>query len=405
MGFISDFFARFAGRTVYIGGISARSRPWSRSVETQEICRSILDCNASHTAKGQVLHVVMDDRGRVKEIKRSSNYTKLFMRPNPMMTSYDFLYAMSWQLDLKNTAMAWIQWDERMQPAAIWPIAYGQFEIRGVIGGGYAVQFNDMDGAMHTLPLEDVVLLRRHYDGSGVAGEDNGPVQSTIDMVTSLDAGLTDAVNVSNKIHGILKSKKAMLSPDFVKQGQADFISRMKSAADGGGIVAVDASEDYVPINVTTWAANAAQMQQITNRLYAYWRTPPEVVNNSASEQTMQNYYDSIIEPRWAEMSAAFTAALFSRQEQDRGNRILMFGGAATGASWTTKLAIITDVKETGLLTVNEQRELLGYAPVEDGDQRLVSLNYIKSTDQSQYQTGAATSAPAANANGGNANV
>lgn len=387
MGIFSDFFGRLRATMVFING-GARSTQWNRSIREQDICTSILDCNASHTAKAQVLHVVMDKQGRVSKVKRDSAYTKLFQRPNSMMSGYDFLYAMSWQLDEKNTALAWIQWGSGMVPEAIWPISYTSFEFRKIRGGGYAVEFIDTDGDYHALPLEDMVVLRRHFDGSNIGGRSNSPVNETIEMVQSLDDGLKSAVEVSNKIHGLLKQKKAMLSQDAVKQSQSDFIDRMKSAATSGGVITLDATEEYTPLNVTAWAANAAQTKQISDRLFAYWRTPLEVVSNTASEQTMQNYYDSIIEPRWQAMSAAFTAALFSSGEQNTGNRILLFGGAATGASWATKLSIVTNTKEMGLLTVNEYRELLGYAPVEDGDERLVSLNYVKSSDQSKYQTG-----------------
>lgn len=43
---------------------------------------------------------------------------------------------------------------------------------------------------------------------------------------------------------------------------------------------------------------------------------------------------------------------------------------------------------DRGALTINEYRELMYYGPVEDGDQRLVSLNYVKVGDQSLYQVG-----------------
>lgn len=388
MGIFSKFFPKKSNQqTLYISGLGARSKPWNHSIEEQEISRAILDCNATHTAKAQVLHVVQDSSGRVKQIKHNSPYTKLFQQPNSLMSAYDFLYAISWQLDLKNTALAWIQWDEKMQPAAIWPISYSQFEFRQIVGGGYAVQFYDMDGEQHILPLEDMVVLRRHYDGSGIAGNGNAPAAETIEMVQSLDDGLKDAVNVSNRVHGILKQKKAMLAAKDVTKSQNDFIERMKNAALSGGIVTTDSTEEYVPLTVNAWSANAAQMKQVTDRLYGYWRVPQEVVCGTASEQTMQNYYDSIIEPRWLAMSQAFTTALFSQSEKNFGNKILIFGGAATGASWQTKLSIVTDTKELGLLTVNEYRELLGYAPVEDGDNRLVSLNYIKSEDMTEHQT------------------
>ena len=58
------------------------------------------------------------------------------------------------------------------------------------------------------------------------------------------------------------------------------------------------------------------------------------------------------------------------------------------GTSLQTRINIIAQSKEIGILSINEQRELLGYPPVEGGDKRLVSLNYIDSEDQSEYQSG-----------------
>ena len=43
---------------------------------------------------------------------------------------------------------------------------------------------------------------------------------------------------------------------------------------------------------------------------------------------------------------------------------------------------------DRGAITINEYRELLYYEPIEDGDVRMVSLNYVKEGDQSQYQVG-----------------
>lgn len=162
-----------------------------------------------------------------------------------------------------------------------------------------------------------------------------------------------------------------------------------QASKSGSGIVTLDATEEYTPLNVTAWSATAAQMEQIYGRLYTFYRTPKAVVDNTATEQQVQNFLESRIEWRWRMMSEAFTFALFSRREQDFGNRILFFGGAAAGASMRTRLDILRETKETGELTTNERRELLGFGPVDGGDERMVSLNFVKSADQSLYQLGA----------------
>lgn len=387
MGIFSKFIRPWKGRTVYIGGPGIRTGAADIDIERQELCSAIIDCNATHVAKGQVLHVVQDKDGRVSTIKRSSEYTRLFLRPNSMMTKQDFLYSMAWQLQLTNLAIAWVKWDGN-HPVEVWPLVYLDMEVREKIGGGYAVEFTEPDGHRQIVDMEDLIVLRRKYNGIGYTGQGNQAVKNSLEMVNSLDEGLKQAVQISNKIHGLLKQKKSMLSDTSTEAAQKSFIERMDKAAKNGGVVALDAMEEYQPLSVTAWTANAVQQKQITDRIYSYWRTPEEVVNNTASEQVMQNYYDSIVEPIWEEMAEAFTNALFTRKEQAFGSKILVTSGAATGASWSTKLSIVSNTKDLGLLTPNEYRELLGYAPVEDGDERLVSLNYIKSSDQSAYQTG-----------------
>ena len=44
--------------------------PYAIEVEKSDICRAILDCNATRFAKGQVLHVRKDSGNRIVEIKR-----------------------------------------------------------------------------------------------------------------------------------------------------------------------------------------------------------------------------------------------------------------------------------------------------------------------------------------------
>ena len=389
MGIFDRFISFFTGRSSYLVTQGARSSWPSATADNSDIIESIIHCNATHASKGQVFHVVMDEKGRTKNILRSSPYSKLFRQPNPYMSTRDMMYVMRRQAERTNTAMAYIEWDDRMKPREIWPIAYRKWEIQKIVDApGYAVVFTDMDGIEHKVHLEDVVIVRNRYDGSGMSGSGMEAIEKVLELQNDVDEGVKDALTISNKIHGILRQKKAMLSNDDVKKAQDDFIERMKEAAKNGGIVATDSMEEYKDISVTPYNTNAATTNIITGRLYAYYQTPLEVVNNTASEQVMQNYYTSVIEPWWLALAQALTNALFTRTQRDYGNKIVVYGAELAGASWQTKLNILDKVKETGDLTRNERREILGYAPVEGGDEFEVSLNFIKDSDQSAYQMG-----------------
>ena len=389
MGFLSNFIKSLVSRTAYISGYGTRSVNVNTDVTDDATCVAVLDTNATHVSRGQILHVLKDQNGRIREIRRTSDYTKLFARPNPMMTSQEFKYAMAWQAQVTNTAFAWIRWDERMHPIEVWPLVYLEFEIRKLVGReGYAVELRTPEGERVTVSMEDLVVLRRKYDGSTYMSQSNKALNGSLMMVQEMYASLQKAMEVSNKIHGLFSQKNAMLATKSAEQAQKDFVKRIQAADKSGGIVALDSTEVYTPLTVSTWATDADQMKELEKRLYTFWRTPEEVVKNTATEQTMMNYFDSIVEPFWEEMGEAFTKALFTRREQDFGNAIIVTSGAATGASWATKLNIINSTKEIGLLTKNQYLELLGYPPTDDGDVSYVSLNYIKSTDMSKYQVG-----------------
>ena len=387
MGLFGKLFNFIKVRYVY-GGASSRSAPFNKEAYEQEIVRAVIDCIATHAAKAEAMHVILDKDGRIKEIKRNSPYVKLLnQRPNPLMTGFDLKYKLVTHVETNTTAMCYIKWNG-MQPEMIIPIQYNHFEILPINGGGYAVQFDDYEGTQNALNIEDVVILRKFFNSRDVGGDGNGPIYNTLDMQKASDEGLMQALSVSNKVRGLLKQKKAMLSPEDVTKATDEFTARFEKAAKEGGIVGVDSMEEYAPLNVTPWSANAAQMKEIRENILRYWRVSNAILMSDYTESQWQAFYESVIEPRLIQMGQAFTNVCFTQRERDSGNRIIFNSSVLLNTAMQTKVNILSAAREIGLFTKNELREMFGYAPVEGGDEAQVSLNYVKATDQSLYQTG-----------------
>ena len=51
-----------------------------------------------------------------------------------------------------------------------------------------------------------------------------------------------------------------------------------------------------------------------------------------------------------------------------------------------TKINLIKELSPVGILSINEGREIFNLAPVEGGEKRLISLNYIDSEKANEYQ-------------------
>lgn len=387
MGLLEKLFGFMRVNYVY-AGLSSRSAPFNKEAYQQEIVRSVIDAIATHAAKAEALHVVLDKDGRVKEIKRNSPYVKLLnQKPNPLMTGYDLKYKLIAHVQDKTTAMCYVKWNGTT-PEMMIPIPFDKWEINAIVGGGYAVTFLDYWGVERALNVEDIVILRKFYNRREVGGDGNDPILKTLEMIQASNEGLLSALSVSNKVRGIVKQKKAMLSEEDVKKSQDEFSKRFQDAAENGGIVGIDSMEEYTPLNVTPWAANAIQMKEIRENVLRYWRISEAILQSDYTESQWQSFYESVIEPLLIQMGQAFTNVCFTQRERDAGNRIVFNTSILLNTSMQTKVGIVTASREIGLFTRNELREMFGYAPIEGGDEAEVSLNYVKSSDQSKYQTG-----------------
>lgn len=389
MGFLSNLFRRETVRLAY-PFVSGNIASFDGVAYEHELVRGIIDAIASHAAKADAMHVVVDAQGRIKEIKHNSPYTKLLnAQPNPMMTGYDLKYRMFSQLQQYTTAFCYVRWNG-IAPEMLLPVDYSSVKVFRD-GVNYFAEVTWKDGGQATVPLDDLIVLRKMFGNGEAMGDGNGPLQNTLDVIKAGDEGFKEAVSVSNKVRGIFKAKKPMLSPGD-KQAMADtFAAQFAAAAKSGGIVAIDAMEEYTPLTAQTMTVGATQMQEIKKNLYRYWHVCEAFVTGDYTDSQFQASFDGAIEPCLIQASQAFTNGFFTPTERNHGNRIIFNTSTLIHASVDTKIKLLQTARENGLFTVNEQRELFGFSPVEGGDERMVSLNYVKATDQSKYQTGEQT--------------
>lgn len=388
MGLFDKFFKKVKIRWNNFLGYQNTSAPFDKEAWYHDTFRATVDAIATHAAKGQFKAVKLNKDGKVEATFENDKMVRLLnIRPNNIMTATEFKYRMVAALETKTTAVAYIRWNG-LTPEAVYPVDFTNYEFRELQGGGIAIVVTDMEGQEHPFDLKDCVVIRKFYNDRLASGDGNDPVYKVLDMSKASDEGFINALNVANKIRGMVKNKKAMMDPADVKKNQEEFARRFEEAAQKGGIFSVDSMEDFKELNLTPWAANSTQMKEINNRIYSYLRTSEKIVQNTYNEQEGMAWYEGKIEPIWQMLAEAFTTAYYSKHEIECGNRLIVSGGILMGSSIETRVRVLEATKETGELTTNERRELLGFAPVKDGDDRQVSLNFVKAKDQSKYQKG-----------------
>lgn len=345
--------------------------------------RAIINCVASNCAKFKVSHI---RRGRDNKVQLiNDNLNRLLnIRPNEWMSAYDFIYKVISQLYSDGNVFIKVKTDSKGEVLGLYPLSYQSLELREHAGVLY-LRFT-FNGTVEAIPYSEIIHLRRFFNGHDILGTGNDCLREPIGILTSLRQALQNMVRNCTRIRGILKVNGIMKRSDKEKM-LAEFDEKLTSKT-GSQHAIVDNTADYQQLNNDLKTAEHNQMDFAQREVYQYYGLNQKIVGAEYSSTEWQSFYQNVIQPLAVQMSQEFTSKLFTPQELRYGHEIVFSTDRLQYSNLNEKINLIARCQQSGILTINEIRELLGYEPVDDGDVRQISLNYVKNTDQSIYQTG-----------------
>ena len=371
-----------------LNGYSNEYTPFSGAAYDDATVRSCVDTIARHASKLNPRHIVKKEGKVMRVLDDRLNYL-LSVQPNPLMTSAEFIEKLVNQYFTTNNLFVYIQRDMMADVVALWPLDFSQVSLyedsRGVI---YA-KFTFGVGLQTTVPYEDIVHIRRHYNRDEMFGDPEARMlKEDLTLLKAVKASIVNVVKNYGRLRGIVKFMQT-LRPEDMKRHFEEFVGNFVSdVKNGSGIAPMDNTSDYKELHVDNTTFDAAQMSLARDNIYKYFGVSEKLINGTYDESEFIAFYESVIEPLAVKLSQAFTVALFTKREQGFGNEVMFETNRLNYISVASKINIAKQLLPAGILTINDARELFGYAPVPDGDERIVSLNYIKASDQSKYQTG-----------------
>lgn len=346
--------------------------------------RSCVDTIARHVSKLKPVHIIKDEDGR--HLQSTTINSLLNSRPNIYMSTADFLYKVTSQLLYYGNAFIFLQKDTQNNIIGFYPIDFATCELKEVNNALY-LKFNFYTGKTIAVPYTDIIHIRRNFSSHDFLGQDAyQPLQETLSNLFKARRSISNKVENSGKISGVLKIKGNVGQENWITQAKTFAKNFMSFSNDTGGIAAVDSSTDFVPITNKVESAEDTQLKYLQSEVYSYFGLTEAIVSGNYTETEWQAFYESIIESIKIQLSQEFTAKVFTDQERKYGNLIDFNSNRLTYASTANKVSMVKELGALGLLTTNEARELFDLPPVEDGDKRLVSLNYINAAKADEYQ-------------------
>ena len=367
---------------------------FGNNINASDVVKICIDRIASHAAKLKPRYVKSLDNSSVVEKKGTLAYL-LKYQPNPLMTPYDFIYRTVTLLYLNNNAFIYPVYDQNTyELKELWPLKPNSVEAIKDQSGDIFLRFSFIDGRNYTLPYESIIHVRRFYGINDIFGgsgaiSDHSAILKTIKINDSVLQGIDNAIRSSFQIKGLLKIN-GLLSEKDKKAQKDEFDRALKEATLNGNssIVPVDLKSDYVPLNVDPKLVSSEMLTFLQKKIITYFGVSESIYDNKYTEDEYNAFYEGTIEGIAIAFSETFSKALLTRNNLENGEQIVFYSERLQYASWNTKVSAIEKLMGLGILSLNESRSLLGLEPIEGGDKRLQSLNYVDANNANKYQVG-----------------
>ena len=392
MGLISRIRSAFSNRRV--AGVELMQQignnyiSWNGTIYDSDIVRSCIRPKVKATGKLVAKHLrdVVDAEGHHElKVNPSTAIRFILDEPNPLMTGQMLQEKLATQLCLNSNAFALIIRDDYGSPMEIYPVIARTVDAVYDSAGKLRLRFTLNNNKVYEFPYEDIIHLRQDFNENDIFGTPIAPVLvPLLDVVTTTDQGVINAIKNSSIIRWLLKFTNSMRKEDLKSQAK-DFADNFLATSEGMGVAAVDAKADAQQINPTDYVPNAAQMDRTTKRIFDLFNTNDAIVSSKYTEEQYNSYFDAEVEPVLIQLGGEYTRKLFTRRERVFGNKIVFEASAWDSASISTKLNLQAMV-DRGALTPNEWRATLNLAPVPGGDDPIRRLD-TAAVDNSEKST------------------
>ena len=336
-------------------------------VYEMELTRACIHAFANHCSKLQPNIQGADQRG-IKMMLES--------KPNPFMTSAQFVYKVATIYETRNTCIIVPLLDKFDRLCGYYPVNPQQTEVVQV-GGEPWLRFTFHDGKKMAIELSRCGVVNKYLYNSDIVGESNRALQSTLQLIHTQNEGITEGIKNSASIR--FMARLSNFAKDADRKNKRKTWVEENLGADAGGLALFDSAFDNIQqIQSTAKIVDPEQMALIQTRVLNYFGCNEEVLQNKTVGDAWSAYYEGKIEPFAIQLSQAMTMMTFNQNERTRKNAIVWSANRLQYMTNTDKLNVSSQMFDRGLMSLNDIMDIWNLPHVEDGDKRYIRKEYTE---------------------------
>lgn len=246
--------------------------------------------------------------------------------------------------------------------------------------------YNEQTGRKEDLILPKSTVAIVENPLYAVINEPNSTMQRLIRKLSLLD--VTDEQTASGKLDLIIQLPYVIKTP--ARQQQAEDRRKaieMQLASSKYGIAYTDGTERITQLNRPAENNLMKQIEYLTNLLYSQLGITQMIMDGTADDKTMLNYYSRTIEPIVSAIVDELKRKFLTKTARSQGQSIMFFRDPF-------KLVPVNDLAELAdkftrneIMTSNEIRQIVGMKPSDDPKaDELKNSNIAESKQEAQEQ-------------------
>ena len=353
----------------YYGGYSYRpfydrkGRAIDKTIITAILSRIAVDASSI-----TIQHVKLDENGRYDETVNSDLNACFNLSANIDQTGRAFIQDIVLSM-LEEGVVAVVPVDTDFNPMTT--DSYKIYSMRvGTIMEWFPKHvrvrlYNDRTGEKEeiTLPKRMVAIVTNPF--YAVMNEPNGTMQRLIRKLNLLDA--VDEQSSSGKLDLIIQLPY-VIKNDLRRQQAEERRKQIEDQLTGSkyGIAYTDGTERITQLNRSLDNNLLAQVEYLTNMAYSQLTITQEIMNGTADETAMTNYYSRTIEPIVSAIVDEFKRKFLTKTARSQNQSIVFFRDPFKLVPIGTVADMADKFTRNEIMSSNEFRQVIGLKPSKD---------------------------------------
>lgn len=336
-------------------------------VYEMELTRACIHTFATHCSKLQP-NVEGPDTYGLKAILES--------KPNPFMTSAQFLYKTATIYDAQNTCFILPILDQWDRLIGYYPAAPDQTELREMNGEPFLV-YTFGNGEKAAIELSRVGVVSKFLYKNDLIGESNDALTPTMQLLSTQNQGIAEGIKNSASFRFMATVANFAKGKDLAKERKT-WVDENLGPDSGGLALFPNTYSNIQQIKSEVKIVDAEQMKLIEGRVFTYFGSNEKILHNQASGDDWSAYYEGRVEPFALQLSQAMTCMTYTANQLHRGNAVFWSANRLQYMTNADKLQVSQGLFDRGILSTNGVMDIWHLPHVPDGDKRYIRKEYTE---------------------------